>query len=88
MPKRKHTARSGLERLAFGNAGDALDLFCVSELKSTEKGIEIKFFDRLKALEALLALEADNESPGAALLYKALAASAANPAGAGDCDEA
>lgn len=35
----------------------------VSEIKRTEKGVELKFFDRIKALEALA--EADNVSYGA-----------------------
>ncbi|MCL2068818.1 MAG: terminase small subunit [Oscillospiraceae bacterium] len=69
----------GLEHLR------GLDLFCVSELKRTDKGgLEIKFHDRLKALEVLLAHEIDNEAPGAVSLYKALAASARG----GDPDEA
>jgi hypothetical protein len=65
-----------------------LDLFCVSELKRTDKGIEIKFFDRLKALESLLSHEVDDEAPGASSLYKALAASATARPGAGDGNEA
>ena len=58
----------GLRRLAFGSVADAvklilstepldvesLDLFMVSEIKRTDKGTEIKFYDRIKALEALL----------------------------------
>ena len=87
MPKRKNAARRGIERLAFGNAGNALDLFCVSELKSTDKGIEVKFFDRLKALEALLAIETDDDQPGALSLYKALAASADKSPEAGERNE-
>ena len=60
----------GLERLAFGNVTDAvqllfcdefntrilnqLDLFHISEIKRPKGGgIEIKFYDRLKALQCL-----------------------------------
>ncbi len=64
----KLSAVDGLKRLAFGSIADAvrlilstepldvesLDLFSVSEIKRTDKGTEIKFYDRIKALEALL----------------------------------
>lgn len=70
------SAADGLRRIAFGSVTDAvrlifspepldpesLDLFMVSEIKRTDKGIEIKFFDRIKALEALLS--AGDESGG------------------------
>ena len=61
-------AVSGYERLAFGNVSDAVklmfsdspenlenyDLFNVAEIKRPKDGaMEIKFFDRLKALEKL-----------------------------------
>lgn len=62
-------AAAGLRRLAFGSIADAiklmmtggegldidsLDLFCVSEIKMPKGGgTEIKFFDRIKALERL-----------------------------------
>lgn len=61
-------AVSGYERLAFGNYADAVrlmfsdnpenlenyDLFNVAEIKRPKEGaMEIKFFDRLKALEKL-----------------------------------
>lgn len=71
---------SGLKRLAFSPANDAvrlalygqnlssleldqLDLFCLSELKYGDKGVELKFFDRQKALELLynIASSADEE---------------------------
>lgn len=62
------SAVDGLKRIAFGSVADAvrlilepeavdtekLDLFMVSELKCTDKCIEIKFYDRIKALTALL----------------------------------
>ncbi len=61
-------AVDGLKRLAFGSIADAvrlilsdepldiesLDLYSVSEIKRTDKGTEIKFYDRIKALEALI----------------------------------
>lgn len=68
-----HLVRTGLSRLAFGSICDAvklisedvsevdirsLDLFNVSEIKRVKGGgVEIKFFDRLEALEKLLTLE-------------------------------
>ncbi len=72
-------AAGGLRRLAFGSAADAvrlmltggegldidaLDLFCVSEIKlSRGGGMEIKFFDRIKALERLSGLCEPEEKP-------------------------
>ena len=65
-------ALAGLRRLAFGRINDALallnddrpfdpellDLFNVSEIKKVKGGgVEIKFFDRLEALEKLAELE-------------------------------
>lgn len=62
------SATDGLRRIAFGSIADAvrlvmeqdtsalesLDLFMVSEIKRTDKGgMELKFYDRIKALEAL-----------------------------------
>ena len=61
------SAKAGYRRIAFGSIADAvklcigavegdidsLDLFCVQELKCTDKGVEVKFFDRIKALERL-----------------------------------
>lgn len=61
------SAVAGYRRLAFGSVADAvklclnqqcddidgLDMFCVQELKRTEKGVEVKFFDRMKALDRL-----------------------------------
>ena len=64
------TAVCGLYKLAFGGVADALsllydrdmtkeelsklDLSCVSEIKRTDKGVEIKFCDRTKAMAQLL----------------------------------
>ena len=79
---------AGLKRLAFGSIDDAikllycdeqipegLDLFNVSEIKRGKNGVEIKFFDRQKALEKLCEL-APAAQDGAKPLYKALDESA------------
>lgn len=48
---------------------EKLDLFNVSEIKLPKNGgIEIRFFDRLKALEKLENARAAEDEPGAALL--------------------
>lgn len=86
------SVRSGLERLAFGNICDAvklvhnegdvdiasLDLFNVSEIKKVKGGgVEIKFFDRLEALEKLLQIEESfGRSATAESFLSALGASA------------
>ncbi len=52
---------------------DSLDLFNVSEIKFTSgKGMEIKFFDRLKALEKLSELSSDNDTEGMMSFYQAI----------------
>lgn len=52
---------------------DALDLFNVSEIKFTNgKGMEIKFFDRLKALEQLSKLSENSLNSSALSFYEAL----------------
>lgn len=87
-----NAALTGLRRIAFGSVADAvnlavnfgsdvdthaLDLFSVSEIKyTTGKGVEIKFYDRLKALEKLAELESRQESSGAMSIYEAIANSA------------
>ncbi len=49
-----------------------MDLFCVSEIKRPKDGsMEIKFFDRLKALEKLS--QGVEEEAGAATIYDAIA---------------
>lgn len=54
-----------------------LDLFNVSEIKYTNgKGMEIKFFDRLKALEQLSKLSESQENASALSFYEALERSA------------
>ena len=70
-------AVSGYERLAFGNITDAVklmfsdkpenienyDLFNVAEIKRPkDNSMEIKFFDRLKALEKLELLNKPDKS--------------------------
>jgi len=80
-------ALRGYRRLAFGSIADAarlltedkieniddLDLFMVSEIKKPKGGgLEIKFFDRQKALERIEKLSEDTENGGAAAFYRAL----------------
>lgn len=56
---------------------DSLDLFNVSEIKFTSgKGMEIKFFDRLKALEKLSDLSCDDSNDGMLSFYQAIEKSA------------
>lgn len=56
---------------------DSLDLFNVSEIKFTSgKGMEIKFFDRLKALEKLSDLSCDNHDDGMLSFYQVIEKSA------------
>ncbi len=84
------SAKDGFRRIAFGSVADAvrlldgerdepeaMDLFMVSDIKMPKGGgMEIKFFDRLKALEALAALEEVSDGEGAAPFYRALESSA------------
>ena len=79
---------AGYARLAFGCVSDAvalalspetetanleeMDLFSVSEIKCGKNGVEIKFFDRLKALEKLELLTASRESDAAKELFSAI----------------
>lgn len=56
---------------------DSLDLFNVSEIKITNgKGMEIKFFDRLKALERLADISCADSDNGALSFYEAIERSA------------
>lgn len=56
---------------------DSLDLFNVAEIKFTcGKGMEIKFFDRLKALEKLSEISQSGKETGALSFYEALERSA------------
>jgi len=60
------------------NSIDSMDLFNISEIKKKKGGdIEIKFFDRLKALEKLQQLCEEGESYSPGSLYAAIASSAA-----------
>lgn len=83
-------AVQGLRRLAFGGAADAvrllywndpdpaaldaLDLFCVSEIKRKgDDTVEIKLFDRIRALEKLAELDERTRGEDAgAPFYRAL----------------
>lgn len=61
---------------------DALDLFNVSEIKITNgKGMEIKFFDRLKALERLGDISCDDRNEDMLSFYEAIEKSAADHSG-------
>lgn len=62
---------------------EALDLFNIAEIKRAKAGgLEIKFFDRLKALEKLCEMSDSSETNTAAPFYSALERSAAR-----GCDE-
>ena len=77
-----------LARIAFGRVNDAvelalrpetanpaqMDLSALSELKVTEKGVELKLVDRIRALETLFRLLEQGDSDGAEGLYQALEA--------------
>ena len=54
-----------------------LDLFCLSELKVTDKGLEMKFFDRLKALTLLRELCGGTAEAERSSFYDALERGAA-----------
>jgi hypothetical protein len=85
-------ARAGLARLAFGSCADAvkllymeevdsqtleqLDLYNISEIKRDKTRVEIKFFDRQRALEQLLLLENSQSAEDTLPLYKALSKAA------------
>ena len=87
--------RAGYRKLAFGSVADALrlffedvppdrldtlDLFNVSEIRRPKDGaLEIKFFDRLKALEHLQQLEEGGGSDPALPFYEALLRSVPQP---------
>lgn len=85
--KREDVLRQ-LARLAFGRVDDAvtlalrrgetepegLELSAVSELRVTEKGVEVKLVDRVRALETLWKLLEASEPQQADPLLQALAA--------------
>lgn len=51
-----------------------MDLSALSELKVTEKGVELKLVDRIRALETLFRLLEQGDNDGAEGLYQALEA--------------
>ena len=75
-----------LAQLAFGSAADAIrlalapgqvepekmDLSAVAEFKVTDKGVEMKLVDRVRALESLYNLLESSDEGGADELYRAL----------------
>ena len=87
--------RAGYRKLAFGSGADALrlllgdvpsdaldslDLFNVAEIKKPKDGaLEIKFFDRMKALEHLQQFEESSRADPALPLYEALQRSVQHP---------
>ncbi len=83
---RQLDAAAGYSRIAFGGISDAvrllysdempenidaLDLYAISEIKRSKNGVEIKFHDRIKALDKLSDLSAP-EGDKAEPFYKAL----------------
>lgn len=87
-----YKACCGYEKLAFGNITDAvkllysreldvsslkaLDLFNVSEIKLRDGALEIKFFDRLRALEKLQQMDFGDRAQ-ASSFYEAIEKGAA-----------
>lgn len=93
---------AGYRKLAFGSGTDALrllfdsvppedfdalDLYNVAEIKKPKDGaLEIKFFDRLKALEHLQALSQADRADSGLPLYRALMRSVGTVEGSGGDD--
>ena len=83
---RREDAIRRLAQLAFGGASDSmtlalhpetvdpakLDLSAVAEFKVTDKGVEVKLVDRVRALATLAELLESGGSGGAEELYQAL----------------
>lgn len=101
-----YKACSGYEKLAFGSITDAvklmyskkldikeiqdLDLFNVSEIKIKDGALEIKFFDRLRALEKLQQLDFTDQSQACSFydaIEKGTAVFTAGAEGAHQIDE-
>ena len=76
--------KNGLLRLIFssaqggvtGEGADLPDLFGVSEIKSGKNGVEVKFADRLRALELLWEIAKEETPAGESPIYQALLMSA------------
>ena len=76
--------KNGLLRLIFSSAqggvtaegADLPDLFGVSEIKSGKNGVEVKFADRLRALEPLWEIAKEETPAGESPIYQALLMSA------------
>ena len=97
---RREDAIRRLAQLAFGRANDALnlalhpqeadtqalDLSAVAEFKVTDKGVDVKLVDRIRALEALCGLLESGDSSGAEELYRALEDAAGQLEGGWDDD--
>ena len=89
-----------LAQLAFGRVNDAvklalhlseadaeqLELAAVSEFKVTDKGVEVKMIDRVRALETLHGLLENSGDSGAEDLYRALEDAAGQLEGSWDDD--
>ena len=100
----RRSARRGYEKLAFGSISDAisllylknpdkaqieeLDLYCVSEIKTKDGCMEIKFFDRLKALEKLSEKKEESKEREEALppVYDAILKGAMALGGKKECE--
>lgn len=78
------TIKEGYRRLAFGPVGDAvrlafleegdcldltgLDLYNVSEIRRVKGGVEVRFYDRLDALDRLAQLDREERQESQGLL--------------------
>lgn len=96
---RREDALRRLAQIAFGQAGDVvrlalrpetadpegMDLSLISEFKVTDKGVEVKLVDRVRALETLCGLLEDSGSGGVEALYQALEAAASEMEAGGGC---
>lgn len=98
-----HMALKGYRRLAFGSVADGIrllymekptaeeleemDLFNIAEIKRKDNAVEIKFFDRHKAMEQLLLSQQNNQDravPFYQALQQGVAALQADPKGCED----
>ena len=96
---RREDALRRLAQIAFGQAGDVvrlalrpetvdpegMDLSLISEFKVTDKGVEVKLIDKVRALETLCGLLEETGGGGAEALYQALEAAAAEMEAGGGC---